>query len=204
MSCGSLWFSPSSDMRERGAWVCAVGSSCASLRWLMRVFTRPVSIVLSRRGYVGVVATHQANEPPGALAPSRVPVPRAGRTSESPSWPLRFHSPEAMPCPFVSPRNKEGSAGLTAGPSPRSGACSTGRGRLLPVPKRPRPRRPTPRHPEFGRLEISLRQGEKQSTGEISPKRKMRFLFWLVLAQRLGCALNLSFRRWKKSVGLGR
>ena len=94
---------------------------------------------------------------PGALAPR----PLAGSACQEghpiASWPLRFHSPEAMPCPFASPRNKEGSHT----PSPRSGACSTGERRDKPsrVLKRSKPRRPTPRHPEFGRLRTSLRQG---------------------------------------------
>jgi hypothetical protein len=38
--------------------------------------------------------------------------------------------------------------------------------------------------------------------GGFSPKRKMRFLFWLFSDQRLGCALNLSSGALEKSVGL--
>ena len=105
-----------------------------------------------------------------------------------------------MPCPFASPRNKEGSHT----PSPRSGACSTGerRDKLSRVLKRSRPRRPTPRHPEFGRLEISLRQGEEHSTGGFSPKDKVRFWFAVISAQCLEPALNLFSGAPEKSGGL--
>ena len=120
----------------------------------MRVFTRPVSVVLPRLGlgsWCGLpAAAHQGVLAPGSLAPSVCPVPRVRRHIRTSSWTLRFSSPEAVAAPFVSPRNQHGSHGTYRSATLQSRmACSTGeRRKALPGPEAMPPRRPTPRHPQ--------------------------------------------------------
>ena len=74
----------------------AVGSACAGLRQLLRVFTRPVIGRFPRLGLRSSRA-HQAACAPGALAPSpRRRFHRAGRLSDALPGPSGFMSPEAM------------------------------------------------------------------------------------------------------------
>jgi len=95
----------------------AVGSACADLRQLLRVFTRPVIGRFSRLGLRSSRA-HLTACAPGALAPSpRRRFHRAGRLSDALPGPSGSISPEAMHSKFASPRNRVRVCGdLPAGP----------------------------------------------------------------------------------------
>ena len=103
----------------------------------MRVFTRPVSVVVPGGRSWSCLVSPQPFQPrldspvetssPGPWLRTACPVLRVRRTSERPPGPSGFTPRRPLPCPFASPRNKEGSNT----PSPRSGACSTGERRLL-------------------------------------------------------------------------
>ena len=166
----------------------AVGSACADLRQLLRVFTRPVIGRFSRLGLRSSRA-HLTACAPGALAPS----PLAGSIVQEGS-PMPFLDP-----PVPSPRRQCirsslrlatgcGSAGTyPLGHAPvvtgfLAGTRQTRHQRdgALPVPMPRTPRRPTPRHPEFRtsprspscRGECSIRQVQEVSDnfpGDFSP-----------------------------------
>ena len=129
----------------------AVGSACADLRQLLRVFTRPVIGRFSRLGLRSSRA-HLTACAPGALAPS----PLAGSIVQEGS-PMPFLGP-----PVPSPRRQCirsslrlatgcGSAGtypLGHAPVVTGFLVGTRQSHALPVPMPRTPRRPTPFHPE--------------------------------------------------------
>ena len=98
-------------MRERGAWVCALGSAsaCFDALWapgrLLRVITRPDSRRLSRLGLEEFERAHQRASTafPGALAPCPCTGSACQDHPEDPG-PSGFTTPEAVHAKFVSPR----------------------------------------------------------------------------------------------------
>jgi hypothetical protein len=143
------------QLRERGAWVSAVGSACASL-WLAvarvsRAPDRPSFPAWTIEEFGGFTG-RPCRRCPGPWLPVRAPVPRAGSFRRS--WTLRFHSPEAdarevrfasqaQRCRHLPAHDWLAPAGILSSPRPRA------------------PRRPTPIHPEASvDLETSLRRGE--------------------------------------------
>ena len=123
-------------MRERGAWVSAVGSACSALLRMLRVFTRPVTGRFSRLGLRSSRA-HQAACAPGALAPSPLAGPVVQEGSPMPFLDPPVNLPGGNACrSSLRLATGCGSAGLTAGPRssrdwlPRRGS------RPKPLPRR--------------------------------------------------------------------
>jgi len=97
--------------RERGAWCSAVGRTCSSLRWRMRVSTRPGWPFVPVRTHEEFDG-HPGHVSPGALAPcpfTRFSVVRANPIVPGPSG---FMSPEAVLPKFASPRRALPADGL--------------------------------------------------------------------------------------------
>ena len=130
----------------------AVGSACADLRQLLRVFTRPVIGRFSRLGLRSSRA-HLTACAPGALAPSPLAGSIVQEGSPMPSLGPPVPSPRRQ-CIRSSLRLATGCG--SAGTYPLGHApvvigflVGTRQSHALPVPMPRTPRRPTPRHPEF-------------------------------------------------------
>ena len=149
----------------------------ASLRWRCAFLTRPViGRSFPARGN-GVVAI-DVSQPTRGLSPwvlSSTPFAGSARQDAHPSVVLA----PPVSCPgghcrsvrFASHRIC-GLTGLTARTRPGCDWLAPGDEGSSPGPQSLRPRRPTPRHPEFGRLEISLRQGMRSVREDFLPSGK--------------------------------
>ena len=182
---------------------CAVGGACASLEsWRMRVFTRPVERPFFPARVRGVVATHQGAEHPGALAPSRVPVPSC-RVVTEPPWTLRFNLPggNAVSVRFAS-QPDAGLGDLPLGHAPVGSASSQvvegfDLATVTFLLARRRPRRPPPVHPEASvDLETSLRTGTSIIAQVWRAPGRLFFVPWVGDSAKrrdsMGCACKAS------------
>ena len=147
-------------MRERGAWVSAVGSACGQPGLLAKQ-SQPVARLHAPREppffptwtLEEFLWAHRRalSAVPGALAPCPCIGSACQDRSEDPG-PLRFLNPEAMPAKFVSPHQPGDHLSL-----PVTGFLEGAH--RSPTPRRPR--RPPPVHPEASvDFETSLRTGE--------------------------------------------
>ena len=193
-------------MRERGAWVSAVGSSCASLRWLMRVSHAP-----RERPFFPARVHWSCCDSPGVRAPRGLSSkPCAGAVVQGfvtePPWTLRFQSPEALPSEFASPRNQHGSAASSLlGHAPVATGflarltrpCSHGPDALTATPAAALSSR------SFGRPRNLPPKGRGHYAGGFSPKDKVRFWIRADSRHRLGVGAESFFRSVGKIGGFG-